>query len=240
MITDLIANLNITDLGDIEEDSIHLLKQRWELIKLKFKKEDGYDIFQLNSIRDYTTYDLLRYADIMPRITYPLCQITSRLGNLIENLEYGYTLSQKKSVSSRISKVLLDKLKKQFYHAVNPIVDEEHTHSDERVFARYYFANLSDAISLMHLFQWGQKMGYIDTSIPEDLLTLELMGHFIIKLYEDPSLDSRDENRHYIELTFNPGMKYEMSEGHLQESKVFRCSWVEFYGFLDRILQSDS
>lgn len=240
MITDLVANLNITDLGDIEEDSIHLLKQRWELIKLKFKKEDGYDIFQLNSIRDYTTYDLLHYADIMPSITYPLCQITTRLGNLIENLEYGYTLSQKKSVSSRISKVLLDKLKKQFYYAVNPIVDEEHTHSDERVFARYYFANLSDAISLMHVFQWGQKMGYIDSNIPEDLLTLELMGHFIIKLYEDPSLDSEDANRHYIELTFNPGMKYEMSEGYLQESKVFRYSWQQFHAFLDRISQPDS
>ncbi|XP_057315055.1 inositol hexakisphosphate and diphosphoinositol-pentakisphosphate kinase 2-like isoform X2 [Hydractinia symbiolongicarpus] len=206
------------------DESLNLMKHRWEKLEKDFWSGDEFDISLIPDIYDCVKYDYLHNRSLGLRHLPELYQHSKSLADIVIPLEYGITAEEKTTISRQICNRFYRKIQADLQYNVNRLEDTVHRldPSESRDIAtphrhvrtRLYITSESHVHSVVAALRYGNL--FKDMTDSQWEYALEHLNHvsefnyltqIVLMQYEDPSADPLSEDRFHIELFFSPGVK---------------------------------
>jgi len=203
-------------------ESAHLVYQRWKCMHERFynASKDTFSITSLPPLSDCVRYDLLHNRELVGETGKELFGAVRFLAKLVANLEYGFTCQEKHHHCAHVIEQLMRKILADLHYWTSL----EASHSEELIGdqsyhwyrevskhtrTRIYFTSLSHLNSILCTFaRKAKKWGPEAQSQLDQVISLEYLGHFVIKVYEDPRRSPYDQQRFRGEIWVSPGVSF--------------------------------
>lgn len=220
LLKELERNLGLASICGSE--SAHLVYQRWKCIHERFyhANTDSFSIASIPPLSDCVRYDILHNSALVGETGKELFSAVRYLAKLVANLEYGFTCLEKHHHCACVIKQLMQKLLADLHfwtslessHSETLIGDQSYhwyREVNKHTRTRIYFTSLSHLNSILATFSrkaknWGaEAQNQLD-----QVISLEYLGHFVIKVYEDPRRSPYDQQRYRGEIWVSPGVSF--------------------------------
>ena len=225
--------------GDNEEDqalsgvklykgeSLLELTERWRFIynHLYDEDKDFFDLSRIPEIHDNVRFDMLHNPHLgLTNTLEKLYKISKEIADCVVPQEYGTTLREKRSISSKMCRALLEKIKFDLIIArtdnqadMRYMINMDYG-SDlpintmgRRIRTRLYFTSESHMHTMLNVLRFGGMEGQpcplskagnkIISNTPE----LCYLTQIVLRLFEDSRRPADDPRRFRVEILFSPG-----------------------------------
>jgi len=199
-------------------ESSRMIYQRWVKMYSSFfsSAKNEFDIGRIPELNDCIRYDILHNRELVGEEGRAILEKTRFLSKLVSNLEYGFSGEDKKQYCSGVIRKLMRKIwtDLKYWMSVEMPNSEELIEDQNdswfqslprHIRTRFYFTSLSHLNSFLALVshtakQWPTK-SHLDS-----IMSLEYLGHFVIKLYEDEMRGPFHPKRFRGELWISSGV----------------------------------
>uniref|UniRef100_A0A7M5V764 Inositol hexakisphosphate and diphosphoinositol-pentakisphosphate kinase n=1 Tax=Clytia hemisphaerica TaxID=252671 RepID=A0A7M5V764_9CNID len=216
------TNPNKSDL--YHDETLSLMKHRWEKIEKDFHSNEGFDISLIPDIYDCVKYDYLHNQSLKFDHLPELYTYSKSLADIVIPLEYGITKTEKMRISKQICnrfyrKILADlqynvQQLEETVHRLDPRESRDIATPHRHVRTRLYMTSESHVHSVVAAIKHGALFKDMNDKQCERAIKylsqtseLNYLTQIVFMQYEDPSADPLSEDRFHIEMFFSPGVK---------------------------------
>eukprot|EP00111_Clytia_hemisphaerica_P022097 TCONS_00064931-protein len=229
------TNPNKSDL--YHDETLSLMKHRWEKIEKDFHSNEGFDISLIPDIYDCAKYDYLHNQSLKFDHLPELYTYSKSLADIVIPLEYGITKTEKMRISKQICNRFYRKILADLQYNVQQLEETVHRldpsswkHYEPRyesagesrdiatphrhVRTRLYMTSESHVHSVVAAIKHGALFKDMNDKQCERAIKylsqtseLNYLTQIVFMQYEDPSADPLSEDRFHIEMFFSPGVK---------------------------------
>lgn len=203
------------------------LTERWRFIynHLYDDDKDVFDLSRIPDIHDNVRFDMLHNPHIgLTNTLEKLYKVSKEIADCVVPQEYGTTISEKRSIGSKMCRALLEKIKCDLIIArtdnqadMRYMINMDYG-SDlpintmgRRIRTRLYFTSESHLHTMLNVLRFGGMEGqtcplsvegeHIISNTPE----LCYLTQIVLRLFEDSRRPSDDPRRFRVEIHFSPG-----------------------------------
>ena len=199
-------------------ESSRMIYQRWLKMYSSFfnSSRNEFEIGRIPELNDCIRYDILHNQELVGEEGRSILDKTRFLSKLVSNLEYGFSREDKRQYCSGVIRKLMRKIWSdlKYWMSVEMPNSEEMLEDQNdtwfqplprHIRTRLYFTSLSHLNSFLALISQTAK-NWPTKSHLDSVMSLEYLGHFVLKLYEDEMRGPFDPKRFRAELWMSPGV----------------------------------
>lgn len=199
-------------------ESSRMIYQRWVKMYTSFfnSAKNEFDIGRIPELNDCIRYDILHNRELVGEEGRAILEKTRFLSKLVSNLEYGFSGEDKKQYCSGVIRKLMRKIwtDLKYWMSVEMPNSEELIEDQNdawfqslprHIRTRLYFTSLSHLNSFLALVSHTAKPWPTKFQL-DSIMSLEYLGHFVIKLYEDEMRGPFHPKRFRAELWISSGV----------------------------------